>query len=55
MGRKTIGEKKLTNTNTEKQKCYRDKQNKEVQRKKELEKQSVVKILKRTVPSIKVI
>ena len=29
MGRKTIGEKKLTNT--EKQKCYRDKQNKEVQ------------------------
>ena len=38
MGRKTIGEKKLTNTNTEKQKCYRDKQNKEVQRKKELKK-----------------
>ena len=33
MGRKTIGEKKLTNS--EKQKCYIDKQNKEVQQEKD--------------------
>ena len=38
MGRKTTGEKKLTNA--EKQKHYRDKQNKEVQQEKRQNKES---------------